>query len=24
MLVEILRFFLGSPGKPWTNLYRKP
>jgi aminoglycoside phosphotransferase (APT) family kinase protein len=24
MLLEILRFFLGSPGMPWTNLCKKP
>ena len=24
MLLEIMRFFLGSPGKPWTDLYRAP
>ena len=22
MLLEVMRFFLGSPGKPWTDLYR--
>jgi hypothetical protein len=22
MMLEILRFFLGSPGRPWTDLYR--
>jgi aminoglycoside phosphotransferase (APT) family kinase protein len=24
MLLEIMRFFLGSPGRPWTDLYRAP
>ena len=24
MLLEIMRFFLGSPGKPWTDLYLAP
>jgi aminoglycoside phosphotransferase (APT) family kinase protein len=24
MMLEILRFFLGSPGKPWTDLYIAP
>jgi Ser/Thr protein kinase RdoA (MazF antagonist) len=24
MLLEIMRFFLGSPVRPWTNLYRAP
>jgi hypothetical protein len=24
MLLEIMRFFLGSPGRPWMDLYRAP
>jgi hypothetical protein len=24
MILEIMRFFLGSPGKLWTDLYRAP
>ena len=24
MLLEIMRFFLGSPGRPWTDLYLGP
>jgi hypothetical protein len=24
MLLEIMRFFLGTPGRPWTNLYGAP
>ena len=24
MLLEIMRFFLGSPGRPWADLYRAP
>ena len=24
MLLEIMRFFLGSPGRPWTDLYLAP
>jgi hypothetical protein len=24
MLLEVTRFFLGSPGRPWTDLYGGP
>jgi hypothetical protein len=24
MLLEIMRFFLGSPGRPWMDLYGPP
>jgi hypothetical protein len=24
MLLEVTRFFLGSPGRPWTDLYGVP
>jgi aminoglycoside phosphotransferase (APT) family kinase protein len=24
MMLEIMRFFLGTPGRPWTDLYRVP